>query len=124
MVWTIAVALTPIAIPAIAYTNAVLAVFILSGLPAEVRKRMPATIIIIVPKAPTSAPTACVIFNNNCVKLLTPLKGFGITTAAETKLAKPNKIRRAAKEIIFLFIPGSEISASSSEFHVNTLIFV
>jgi hypothetical protein len=99
----IASAANPINMPITAYIKAVLAVFILSGLPPEVRKRMPENIIIITPKDATSVPAPIAIFFMRSPKLLTPLRGFGIVWA-KAKLAKQNNPANMTKLVILLLI--------------------
>lgn len=90
-------------IPIIAYVKADFALFIASGLPADVKNNMPAQIIIITERAPTNSAIFLAAFVKSVPKSFAP-KGFGIVTWAEAVVAKQNSA--AAKNItaIFFFI--------------------
>jgi len=104
MVATMPPAETAMAIPITAKVKDFLAVPILSGLPAEVRKRIPDHIIIIVAKDPISMATFERMLVSSLQKLSVPPSGFTILTWANAGLAIKSKLEKTNKLIRYFLM--------------------
>jgi len=98
---TIVEADIPTTIPTMAYTNAVFALFILSGLPAEIKYMIPDITIIIVPNVAINIPMPFAILVKSAQKLLTAPRGFGMVTADANVAAE---IRHKLIEVYSTFL--------------------
>ena len=101
---TIVPAITATTMPTMAYINAFLAAPIFSGLPAEVRYIIPATINIIVERDPIIVATVFAILSKSS-KIVLELRGFLIVTPdTGDEDAKPSAIIEDIRNIKNLFI--------------------